>query len=199
LSQREPALKRGPGQEKRRQELVEAAFHQIAERGFEGLRTRDIAARAGVNIATVHYYFPTKESLIGGVVEHAMARFRTTLAPQGSDADQLRNHLRAVRHLLLDEPEVGMVMGELALRSARDESIGAIMREANDGWHRAIRGLLRHAVRAGQLRPEADSDDVAALVMATLATMTLPTMTGAARSEQALRQLERWIFNQVID
>lgn len=178
---------------------MEAAFHQIAERGFEGLRTRDIAARAGVNIATVHYYFPTKESLIGGVVEHAMARFRTTLAPQGSPADQLRNHLRAVRHLLVDEPEVGMVMGELALRSARDETIAAILRDGNDGWHRAIRGLLRHAAKAGQLRPESDSDEVAALVMATLSTMTLPTMTGAARNEQALRQLERWLFNQVID
>jgi AcrR family transcriptional regulator len=199
LSETLPALRKGPGQERRRQELVEAAFHQIAERGFEGLRTRDIAARAGVNIATVHYYFPTKESLIGGVVEHAMARFRTTLAPQGSPADQLRNHLRAVRHLLVDEPEVGMVMGELALRSARDESIGAIMRDTNDTWHKAIRGLLRRAVKSGQLRPEVDSDDVAALVMATLATLTLPTMAGAERSEQALLQLERWLFNQVID
>ena len=186
-------------QEKRRQELVEAAFHQIAERGFEGLRTRDIAARARVNIATVHYYFPTKESLIGAVVEHAMARFRTTLTPQGSPAEQLRNHLRAVRHLLVDEPEVGMVMGELALRSARDESIGAIMRDTNDTWHQAIRGLLRRAVKAGQLRPEVDSADVAALVMTTLATMTLPTMASAERSEQALRQLELWLFNQVID
>jgi AcrR family transcriptional regulator len=194
LSQTAPAQKRGQGQEKRRQELVEAAFHQIAERGFEGLRTRDIAARARVNIATVHYYFPTKESLIGAVVEHAMARFRTTLAPQGSPAEQLRNHLRAVRHLLVDEPEVGMVMGELSLRSARDESIDAILRDTNDTWHRAIRGLLRRAVKEGQLRPEIDSDDVAALVMATLATMTLPTMAGAERSEQALGQLERWLF-----
>ena len=194
MSQTAPAQKRGQGQEKRRQELVEAAFHQIAERGFEGLRTRDIAARARVNIATVHYYFPTKESLIGAVVEHAMARFRTTLAPQGSPAEQLRNHLRAVRHLLVDEPEVGMVMGELSLRSARDESIDAILRDTNDTWHRAIRGLLRRAVKEGQLRPEIDSDDVAALVMATLATMTLPTMAGAERSEQALGQLERWLF-----
>ena len=194
MSQTEPVLKRGPSQERRRQELVEAAFHQIAERGFEGLRTRDIAARAGVNIATVHYYFPTKESLIGGVVEHAMARFRTTLAPQGSPADQLRNHLRALRHLLVDDPEIGIVMGELSLRSARDESIGAIMRDTNNGWHKAIRGLLRRAVKAGQLRPEADSDGVAALVMSTCMTMTLPTMAGAARGEQALTQLEHWLF-----
>jgi hypothetical protein len=35
--------------------------------------------------------------------------------------------------------------------------------------------------------------------MTTLATMTLPTMASAERGEQALRQLELWLFNQVID
>jgi len=60
-------------QERRRQELVLAAFHQIAEHGFEGLRTREVAAEARVNIATLHYYFPTKEALIRGVLEHAMS------------------------------------------------------------------------------------------------------------------------------
>src|SRR5205823_12230072 len=57
--------------EDRRRALVLAAFGQIAERGFEGLRTREVAAEAGVNIATLHYYFPTKEALIRGVVAHA--------------------------------------------------------------------------------------------------------------------------------
>src|ERR1700686_1866167 len=103
--------------ERRREELVRAAFNQIAERGFEGLRTREVAAEGGGNISTILYFFPTKESLIRGVVEHAMGRFRSTLAPHGSPSDQLRNHLRAVRKLLRDEPEVGAVMGELALRS----------------------------------------------------------------------------------
>src|SRR5213082_3276795 len=96
--------------EKRRRELVHAAYKQIAEGGFEGLRTREVAAEVGVNIATLHYYFPTKEALIRGVVDHAMGRFRSTLAPHGSPADQLRNHLRAVRKLLRDEPEIGAVM-----------------------------------------------------------------------------------------
>jgi AcrR family transcriptional regulator len=177
--------------ERRREELVRAAFNQIAERGFEGLRTREVAAEVGVNIATLHYYFPTKESLIRGVVEHAMERFRSTLTPHGSPSDQLRNHLRAVRKLLVDEPELGSVMGELALRSARDKSIAAIMSEMYDAWHATMRGLLRRGVKAGGLRPELDSDGVAAVVVATLTAMTLPT--GAPRSEQALRQLERWL------
>ena len=179
--------------ERRREELVRAAFNQIAERGFEGLRTREVAAEVGVNIATLHYYFPTKESLIRGVVEHAMGRFRSTLAPHGSPSDQLRNHLRAVRKLLTDEPELGSVMGELALRSARDKSIAAIMTEMYDAWHATMRGLLRRAVKEGGLRPELDTDGVAALVVSTLNAMTLPTMSAAPRTDQALRQLERWL------
>ena len=183
----------GSIRDKRRQELVEAAFNQIAEHGFEGLRTRDVAAEVGVNIATLHYYFPTKESLIRGVVEYAMARFRSTLAPHGSPSDQLRNYLRAVRKLLAEEPALGRVMGELAVRSARDRSIAAIMTEMYGVWHVTTRGLLRRAVKEGHLRPELDSDGVAALIVATLTAMTLPTMTGAPRTDQALRQLERWL------
>ncbi len=137
--------------EDRERALVQAAFNQIAERGFEGLRTREVAAGVGLNIATLHYYFPTKEALIRGVLAHAMDRFRSTLAPHGSPADQLRNHLRAVRKLLRDEPEVGAVMGELALRSARDPALARIMGEAFKAWHSTLRGLLDRATRDGYL------------------------------------------------
>lgn len=181
------------GKEDRRQALVLAAFRQIAENGFEGLRTREVAAEVGVNIATLHYYFPTKEALIRSVVAHAMARFRSTLEPHGSPANQLRNHLRAVRKLLREEPEVGVVMGELALRSARDASLARIMREMYIAWHRILRGLLRRAAREGHLAPDLDSDDAAALIMAILTSMTLPTVASADRMDQAFRQLERWL------
>jgi len=177
----------------RRQALVQAAFNEIAERGFEGLRTREVAAEVGVNIATLHYYFPTKEALIRGVVELSMQMFRSTLAPHGSSAEQLRNHLRAVRRLLRDEPRLGAVMAELGLRSARDPTLASIMEETNGAWYRMVRGLIRNAVRDGHLRSDLDSDDVAAIVVATLASMTLPAVAGTDRADQVLRQLERWL------
>jgi AcrR family transcriptional regulator len=172
---------------------VLAAYREIAEGGFEGLRTREVAREVGVNIATLHYYFPTKESLIRAVLDHAMGRFRTTLEPHGSPSSQLRNHLRAVRALMLEEPELGAVMAELALRSVRDESIGSIMSEMYGVWHVTIRGLLRRAVKDGGLRRELDSDAVAALIIATLTSMTLPVMIDPKRGERALRQLESWL------
>jgi AcrR family transcriptional regulator len=177
----------------RRQALVQAAFNEIAERGFEGLRTREVAAQVGVNIATLHYYFPTKEALIRGVVDLAMEQFRTTLAPHGSPGEQLRDHLRSVRQLLKREPRLGTVMAELALRSARDPVLARIMEETTGVWHRMVRGLLRNAVRDGHLAPELDSDDVAAVVVAAVTSLTLPAVAGADRADQALRQLERWL------
>jgi AcrR family transcriptional regulator len=179
--------------EDRRQALVRAAFNQIAKRGFEGLRTREVAGEVGVNIATLHYYFPTKEALVGGVLEYAMRRFQSTLAPHGSPSDQLSNHLRAVRELLLDEPEVGTVMAELALRSTRDPEIAKIMDSNGEAWQRTVRGLLHRAVTAGHLRPDVDSDDVASFIVMFLTSLSLPTIASAAQKARALAQLERWL------
>jgi TetR/AcrR family transcriptional repressor of nem operon len=177
--------------EKRREELIRAAFKQIAEHGFEGLRTRDVANEVGVNIATLHYYFPTKESLIRGVLDHAMERFRSTLEPHGSPSDQLRNHLRAVRKLMSAEPELAAVMSELALRSTRDKAIASIMDTMYDVWQTTMRGLLRRAVREGGAPRELDSDAMAALIIATLTAMTLPHLRAGGRGDKAFRQLEK--------
>jgi AcrR family transcriptional regulator len=182
---------RVPTRADRRTALVLAAYRQIAERGFEGLRTREVAAEVGVNIATLHYYFPTKEKLIEGVVQHAMELFRSTLEPHTSPADPVRSYLRAVRRLVNEEPELGAVMGELMLRSSRDPALAGTIEKLYEVWHLAVRGLLKRAVRDGHLRPDVDSDEVAAIIVATLTGVTLPSRGG--RPDQALRQLERWL------
>src|SRR2546430_14650430 len=61
--------------DERRRSLVLAAYDLIAEKGFEDLRTRDVAMRAGVNIATLHYYFASKKDLIDGVVDYLLDLF----------------------------------------------------------------------------------------------------------------------------
>lgn len=179
--------------DERRQALVRAAYHQVAARGFEGLRTREVAQEVHLNVATLHYYFPTKESLIQGVVDHAMSRFQTTLAPHGRPGDELRAHLVAVATLLRDEPELGQVMAELALRSTRDPAIQAILADTHQVWQRAVRVLLRRAAAAGRLRPELDSDGAAALIVSVLGSMTLPVLGDAARDDGALREVLRWL------
>lgn len=178
-----------------RESLVLAGYTQLAERGFEGLRTRDIAAQAGVNIATLHYYFPTKEALVRGVVGHALGRFRSTLPAAGSPATQLRGHFKALRRLARDEPELFAVMGELALRARRDPAVAAILHETDDVWHAALGGLLRRARKEGAIDSGAPVDDVTGLIVAALrGSFLLPAASRSPRRlDQTLRQLERWL------
>src|ERR1700751_4980732 len=109
----------GPRGERRRA-LAAAAFRRLASAGFEGRRTRDVAADVGVNIATLHYYFPTKEALIRAVIGQAMQRFTETMPREGSPVDQLRGHFRAIAWLMKTDQQLWAVMGELVLRAPRD-------------------------------------------------------------------------------
>src|SRR5215471_10352214 len=54
----------------RRSAVVRGAYHVLAEKGFEGLRMREIAKRAGMDHATLHYYFKGKKALIHGVLDY---------------------------------------------------------------------------------------------------------------------------------
>src|SRR3954453_4550536 len=111
----------------RRRALIAAAYRQIASEGVEGLRTRDVAADVGVNIATLHYYFPTKEALIRAVIGYAMQRFNATMPRGGSPVEQLRGHLRALSTLLKEDQQLWAVMGELVLRAPRDADLERIV------------------------------------------------------------------------
>jgi AcrR family transcriptional regulator len=54
--------------------ILEAAEAIFAQRGFEGASTREIAARAGVNISSLHYHWASKETLYLAVFRDVFAR-----------------------------------------------------------------------------------------------------------------------------
>ena len=178
----------------RRAELIQAAYEQLAEHGFEGLRTRDVADAVGLNVATLHYYFPTKEALIRGVVGQALTRFQSTLSATGSATDQLRGHFSGLRRLSRSDPELFAVMGELALRAVRDRSLAATIRKTDQIWHSTLSELLRRAQKEG-IATGANPDDAAGLIVAALKGMfMLPAESrNPQRLGQALDQLERWL------
>jgi AcrR family transcriptional regulator len=158
------------GRPDRRGALVAAAFARIATDGFEGLRTREVAAATGINIATLHYYFPSKEALIRAVIGHAMQRFSQTLPTSGSPTEQLSVYLRNLADLLKRDQQLWAVMGELVLRAPRDPELGQIVGQMNEFWHTKLRDLI-----ARLERPGLDADAVAALLIAAIKGLSLPT------------------------
>lgn len=179
----------------KRRELVLAAYRRIARGGFEGLRTRDVAGDVGVNIGTLHYYFPSKEALIRAVVRHTTASFAATLAGKGTPAEQLRGHLEGLRKLLKRDPELFAVSNEIALRSVRDPDIGELMRQADEQWFGFLRALVARGVAQGCLDRQLHPDGVAAVMVASIKGLSMPA-GGAPRPErvdQTIDQLEAWL------
>jgi AcrR family transcriptional regulator len=178
-----------------RRALIHAAYARIASGGFEGLRTRDVAADVGVNIGTLHYYFPSKEALIRAAVRHATATFAATLPREGSPAEKLRGHLEGVRHLLKTDRALWAVSSELALRAARDEVIADLARQSDDQWYAFLLGLIVRGIDQGSLDADLDAGGAAAAIIAAIKGLSMPTMGSfqPERIDQTFDQLERWL------
>jgi AcrR family transcriptional regulator len=71
-----------------RDALLDAAVALYAERGVAATTTADVAARAGVTPALVHYYFRPRERLLDAVVDERLSRFVAHVAARlpGDDA-----------------------------------------------------------------------------------------------------------------
>lgn len=56
-----------------RERILSSAEEVLAQQGFGGARIREIARRAGVTSAMVHYYFRTKEDMYRAVLDRLIA------------------------------------------------------------------------------------------------------------------------------
>jgi AcrR family transcriptional regulator len=64
--------------------LLAAAGELFAERGFHGTTIRDIAARAGVNVAAGNYHYGSKKALYLEVLRANFAEIRALLRARGA-------------------------------------------------------------------------------------------------------------------
>lgn len=184
------------GGDERRRALVQAAFEAIAERGFEGLRTREVAARAGVNIATLHYYFPSKEDLIGSVRDYLTEFFMTQHAPgysrEGAALARLRHEFADTRFYLTKYPETFVVLDELHLRARRDPAVRAIFEHLEPYWYMTLEDIMYAGLREGVFRADLDPPAAASVVMAFLKGIQSPFLDNFD-FDAAYAEIERWL------
>lgn len=173
----------------RREQLLEAAAHLFADRGFHAVGIDDIGAAAGISGPGVYRHFPSKGALLESLCDRAMTRMLD--GARGIPAAHEDPH--AALEALVDLHVVFAVQ-ERAL-------IGVWVREA-----RALSGDVRRSLRSRmrayeqpwhevltRLRDDLDADEVAVVTGSTLAMLngtafTSPTV-GAERLEALLRRM----------
>lgn len=107
-----------------RERILDAAEHAFAEAGFAGASLRDIVLEAKVNLATVYYYFGSKNGLMEAVLKRRFGPLRQ------EHLDLLRNAQAAVngRPLRVDQILEAMLLPPLRLAVCDSVRREAVMR-----------------------------------------------------------------------
>ncbi|PRY60151.1 TetR family transcriptional regulator [Knoellia remsis] len=176
----------------RRDELIDAALDIVAEDGFGALSVRTVAARTGVSIGTVQYWFPTKESLLvaafESVVERVTARLVGGRGRSGEDA--VRTFLAALLPLDATRTVEARVMVAFAAAAVTDPSLAAVQHRTLSGVREELSACL--AGLKGEARPSAATRRRAALVLAAVDGLALHAVSASAGTTGAelRRQLD---------
>jgi AcrR family transcriptional regulator len=56
--------------EDRREQIIDAAMHVFAQKGFTKATNKDVAREAGITPGLIYYYFESKEALLMAIVEN---------------------------------------------------------------------------------------------------------------------------------
>ncbi|MCM2400655.1 TetR/AcrR family transcriptional regulator [Rhizobium sp. S153] len=117
---------RSPGATKKgietRARIIRGAIEAVESEGMESLTTRKIAARAGVQLATLHYYFDSKESLMLAVLEDLVSdmSMRYTSSVNSADMDdRIAQLIRLIWRYIGENPNREISQIELTIYALR--------------------------------------------------------------------------------
>lgn len=183
---------------KRRKALLQAAFDVIVEAGFEGLRTRAVADRAKVNIATLHYYFSSKQDLIEALAQFIGAKFITlhgpASQPSGFEAlDRLRQEFSDARFYARHHPEMLLILEEFTLRGKRDSEVQKIVNQLDAGWRYGIEQMVARGAEDKTFRADIPQKEMVPILMSLFS--GIPALTDD-QIDAVERNTESWILSE---
>lgn len=138
--------------------LMGVAGRLFRERGYSATPLRLIASSAGMLPGSVHYRFPSKESLLRAIMlrgmERALAEVRAAIAEDPDPVRAIRNAIRAHLRLLVEGDDAAYVLlYDFRSLSGKDRTAVIVLRDAYEGlWN----GLLHSAAGAGFIKADID-------------------------------------------
>ncbi|KRP28122.1 MAG: hypothetical protein ABS30_06420, partial [OM182 bacterium BACL3 MAG-120924-bin41] len=120
--------------------LAEAAF--VA--GLDGVSMRDVAARAGISLASLQYHYPNKDALLAAFVERTISVHRTRIEQIHCSVDGASLVKAALRYAaeetlrIADDPVLSMIEA----RVARDETARRCFEELMASYMQMLTELI---------------------------------------------------------
>ena len=147
-------------EQRRRKQILRATAEVVAEEGFEGTTMRKIAARAGVSLGVLNYYYAGKRELVLDTIADARSRMVETLDPLAGGKPGLKL-IEAFFKREISEPEALPMPMSFWLAywaaAAHDEDLLAVLNPSDSPIDAVFEASLRGAISKGDLREDLDA------------------------------------------
>jgi len=137
--------------------ILTASVKVFSEKGFDGSRTDEIAKRAGVNKAMIHYYFESKERLYVTLISIVFKRlslilreFFGDLSPETIKEDLSRFIDEYIDFIRTNADFFKILKWDLARGG---DQIGRVMKEIIGEHFNRSQALFDEAIQKGYIRP----------------------------------------------
>ncbi|HJK96848.1 MAG TPA: helix-turn-helix domain-containing protein, partial [Polyangiaceae bacterium LLY-WYZ-14_1] len=157
--------------ERRREDLLDAAFEVFARQGFHGTRVADIIAHAGVARGTFYLYFDNKNAIFLELVDRLLRRLRSRVIGVDieDDAPPVEVQLHATVGRIVEALESQRPLATILFREAvgLDDQVDRRLQGFYGGLAVFIEESLDNGKALGIVRPDLDYTVVAACILGT--------------------------------
>lgn len=167
---------------------METARRMLPKTGFSGLSVRELARRAGVNVAMFHYHFGSKKAFRRRILEETyeafLNTFREAAEGDGQPRVRLRKMLVAVARFARENRGCYTLMLRELLNAEPDTL--AFAKENFPRHISLVLRLLEECRREGTIRPL----PLPMLAMFSMSTMGLPNIAVTAFEQNGIKTFE---------
>lgn len=144
---------------KGKQRLIRVAMQMFADKGFDGITVRDIAAAADVSVGLINHHFGSKDGLREAVDQYFLSQFeeilqdeyQVTESPDSRGLDIVVERTEGWINRHIEEWDLSKAYMRRALLEGSDWGAGLFER-----FYQVQRAAVDRMDVAGQLRPDVD-------------------------------------------
>lgn len=179
----------------RYQQILDAAWHLIAERGYHSVRVADVAKACGTSAATIHYHFPGRDDLLTETLRYSVRQaFDRQVAELHAVADA---HERLLRLVELQLPTPGLLRSEWSIwlqvwnESSLRPELRVLHTDSYDRWHDTIARTIREGQQQ-HVFADTDPEELTMTLTALIDGLGIQVLTDRpGRSVDRMRQVLR--------
>ncbi len=160
----------------RRDQIINALFRCLAEKGHESVTVKDIAREADLHYGVIHYYFKSKDDIVSALAGSIVEKYDRLLTERTQSSRSASKRLLRALDFLVDEfifnRRLNRVFYNLVQMAFENDTIRAALRRQLRIYRRRITEVVQEGIESGEFKRR-DAAASARLIVALLEGMAL--------------------------